>query len=168
MIYIYIIYRYNIVCTYAFLMQYISCKDMYSGVTLDEIDNTIKNATFWQYVSIVVDVCEEAEHVGSWAEECPCHSDRGLLSESFQKGVRARKAKLRKTEKPRGFMSEEDCPYKGCRAVEFASGAAIESLRSKMLSNRDKISAHLALFDSSQRAEVLSDWQQARSRLWSF
>ncbi len=143
------------------------CKDAYSGITIDEIDRTIKDDTFWRNIAVIVDLCEEAEHVGSWSEQCPCHSDRTQVSMFFQKEVRAKKSNLRKAGKPRGFMSEEDCPYKGCRAVEFASGAALESLRTKMLTNRDKIMSHLATADALQRSETLADWQRARSRLWS-
>ena len=72
-----------------------------------------------------MELCEEAEHIGSWSEQCPCHSECTPAGEAFRAQVRARKARLRKMGNPRGFMSEHDCPYKVCRAVEFASGAAL-------------------------------------------
>ena len=112
-------------------------------------------------------MCEEAEHLGSWSEGCACHSDRTAVNNAFHLRVRVQKANQRKLHRPRGFMSDIDCPFKGCRAVEFASGQALESLRSKMLSNRDKILAHVATSDNTHRNETLADWQQARSRLWS-
>ena len=118
-------------------------------------------------MAVIVELCEEAEHVGAWSEQCPCHSDHTPESEVFHIQVRSRKSKLRKTMNPRGFLSEEECPYKRCRAVEFASGAAMEPLRNKMLSNRDKILAHTATSDDVSRSEVVADWHQARSRLWS-
>ena len=114
-----------------------------------------------------MELCEEAEHIGSWSEQCPCHSECTPAGEAFRAQVRARKARLRKMGNPRGFMSEHDCPYKVCRAVEFASGAALESLRNKMMTNRDKILAHTASSGDDGRSEILADWQQARSRLWS-
>ena len=140
-------------------------QDAFSGVSIDDVDQVIRNENTWRYIAVAADLSEEADHIGSWSEGCSCHGD---LSAEYLKDQAAKRRKRRK-QQPHGFLAATDdngsCPFKGCRACELASGEAMDSLLSKMMSNRRKILPHVSSASDDQHT-LLADWERARSRLW--
>lgn len=145
-------------------------KDPFSGISVDEIDTTIKKESTWRHIAIVADLAEEAEHVGSWSESCPCHSVFTEENQQYHARSNAGKRKRRKLHQPHGFLPAVDgsgsCPFQGCRAYELAAGKALESLRDKMMANRLKVLAHVSAAPEEERHALISDWEKTRSRLW--
>lgn len=139
-------------------------QDPWSSVTIDEIDATIRNQTTWVCIAIVADLSQEADHIGSWSEGCPCHSKNPAQRNLYEKQVASAKRKKRRIGE-RGFQSQESCPYHGCRSYELASGEGLASLKNKMMSNRLKVILHSS--DIPKKETFISDWDHARARLWS-
>lgn len=135
-------------------------------MTIDQIDAAIKSETTWRYMALAGDLSEECDHLGSWSEACPCHSNFSQQSQEFLREAEAAKRKKRRVQ-PRGFMATESCPFKGCRAYELAAGQAMESQREKMNANRLKVLAHVATAAESEKHVLVADWELARSRLYS-
>lgn len=81
------------------------------------------------------------EVVGRWAEGCPCH-DHLLV---------------------RGFHVE--CQLKGCRAVELATGDSLKRMDSTFTQSRYKFMAFTATLEGHVKAELLEEWDIARSKV---
>ena len=144
-------------------------QDAFSGVLVDEIDAVIRDENTWRYIAVAADLAQEADHVGSWSEACPCHGNFTEQCQEEQVQAQARHRKRRKLQ-PHGFLpvggDVGGCPFKGCRSYELAAGGAMESLRDKMMHNRQKLLAHVATAQEAERHNLVADWERARSRLW--
>ena len=137
---------------------FLHCQDPFHGITVDEVDRVVRDASTWGRIRTVLDISEECEHIGRWAESCPCqHSD-------FDMAQRRSKKRQLIRHKGRGFS--DLCPYRGCRAWELASGVAHQSQLQSMVGRRDNVMEHIACFPEEQRSSAVSDWEMARSKLW--
>lgn len=139
-------------------------KDMYSGVSIDDIDKAINCPETWCSMSAVLDIAQEIEYLGNWCEACPCHKAEDALR------ITARALKRVRRNQPRGFrnnMGNMSCPYKGCRAVEMAAGKGQDSLIQFMHQGRDRIQEHFVAVPAERQAQLVADWDLARGRLWS-
>ena len=130
-------------------------------MSVDDIDRAIASATMWCSMHVVLDIAQEAEHIGNWSEGCPCHSNLEL------KAIERVGLKRRRLEQPRGWMQSARCPFKGCRAPELAAGQGESSLMRHMFENKNRVLSHFAAVPDSERNQMLSDWDDARARLWS-
>ena len=138
----------------------------HAGPTLETIDKTIADPSFWSGVSILADVAFEAEFVGRWCEGCPCGctdpDSRSSISSSDVLAVQG----TRRPRKPRQTRSPA-CPYKGCRAAELAAGTWSRELRRVMSAGRGRVNEVLVMSRASDRADFFDDWTKARSKLWA-
>ena len=130
-------------------------------MSVDDIDKAIRCPVTWCSMAAVLDIALEAEHIGRWCEGCPCHN------QGDQKALEDLRKKKRKVEQPRGWTQEIKCPYKGCRAVELASGVGQRSLHERMMRNKEQVLAHFSSVPDEKRSALLTDWDDARGRLWS-
>ena len=80
------------------------------------------------------------EYIGRWSEGCPCHDS--LL----QSGTKI------------------NCQLKGCRSPELASGSAMKGLERVWTRSRYKFLGAISGMTDSIKAELLIDWDRARSQ----
>ena len=122
------------------------------GITVESINKVIQDACFWSGLAVVHDISHQAEHVGKWGEGCGCCEPP---SSKASASVKAR------------FKA---CPYKGCRSPDLATGAWQADLDKVMSASRSRITGILMQSGHAGqtiRASLLSDWTNARARLWS-
>ena len=86
---------------------------------LSMIDKTIKNCAFWDYAHMVHEVSLQGEQLGKWGEGCSCHQGELLAYASMRRQKRTR-------ELPSLPGAVSNCPFRGCRAPELATGDALK------------------------------------------
>ena len=77
------------------------------------------------------DLAQEAATTGTWAEQCPCHSQ----TDSDEEGAGEAKHGFG-TFCPGPVPVAAACPYLGCRAAELATNVGLEHQRSILLQDR--------------------------------
>ena len=110
--------------------------------TISTCDRAIRDPDFWLAVGMLHALSFEAEYVGRWAEGCECHEGHHIPSAS-------------------------PCPFKGCRAVEFAAGEWKSKIRSASMRAEQAVSRVGFMMTSCNASTFVADCSLARAKLWS-
>ena len=86
--------------------------EVFKGASESEIcDLAIKGSTWWAYVAMLEFLAKMLRQLRHCAEWCPCHAEPARVAESLPDNLR------------KELLSVwERCPFRGCRAVELATG----------------------------------------------
>ena len=82
---------------------------------IEKLNGVILDKLFWTRVRLVHKLGFVGEYVGRWSEGCPCHEKELIAGLSV------------------------DCPYKQCRAPEFACGDSFEGLDHQLEMFKDSV-----------------------------
>ena len=118
----------------------------------------------WATVHVICALTAEADAIGKWAEDCPCHSslaaERALVAAAPRTRKRARQS--RGPER----IAAASCCLRGCRAPELATGAAMTLQSRLMRYQRGEIMDAVAKAPDNQKNDILSTWNAGRAKLW--
>ena len=140
------------------------------GVSLDDIDAAVCSPVTCASVGVILDLTAESEHIGNWAEGCPCHPTSPSEDVSARLEVAVAigpmsTAKKRRVQ-PQGFRTHLGCPFKGCRAPELVCGVGHSSVMQRMIGHRNRIVYHFASLPAPHNTDLVAQYEKARSRLW--
>lgn len=108
------------------------------AVNYKRVDTAIASKFFWSYCQLVLDVSKASETLSHWCEGCWYHGDS---------------------------CHEQQCPYKGARAPELASGAHKFLLEACQVSANTRINCVVASMSGHESSILLGDWHAAQARL---
>ena len=129
-----------------------------SRAHVNRINCLMKSSYDWSTIAMVAMLSSECDHLGSWAESCPCHD---LPVPEKQKQRQRRKQNTANKE-------ASECPLKCCRAPELAAGVGMQSLCKKMLTNKGPFTQVVSSCPPGQQTELITSWSTATSRLFGY
>ena len=124
---------------------------------VDAIDKALTSDSWWAAVALTHDLCFSCEVLGRWAEGCDC-CEEVLVAGT---GVKRRRTKWLSNS-----QQHLPCPYRGCRAVQMASGDWITKLESVMSEGQSRLSEYVVKGDHANIPLYLDEWVRARSKFW--
>ncbi len=111
-----------------------------SKAHIERIDQMMRSDEDWACIAMIAHIAMDAERLGQWAENCPCHT----------------------------FHDGGPCALKGCRAPELAVGVAMVRQLATMRSNSKLFPAYLAKAPPDKQAKLNASWNTACSRLFGY
>lgn len=111
-----------------------------SKAHVERISGVMASSYDWAVIAAIAHISDDAERLGKWAENCPCHR-------SHDGGP---------------------CALKGCRAPEMASGQTMIHQCGMMLQGNKLFPAYLAKAPAGKQAELSGAWSTSRSKLFGF
>lgn len=115
------------------------------SIDVESVHRCISSAEFWASVHMVVDLSNEADFIGAWAESCPC----------CEASNKSRDVASTIVPGPRAIGS--GCPFSGCRAIELATGRGLKLQSEVLMEDRE-----------AQRATVHGIFSFTRTSLSGF
>ena len=120
-------------------------------------------------------LADEAEFLGKWAEQCPCHEmvrdhlgrlNANALDMPCLEAPPGSQTRRHRKVRPLAEVEAQKCKFRCCRAPELAGGAAQHLQVNLVQIHKSQFNAIVAGCPPPKRAELVAAWSSARSKLY--
>ena len=114
----------------------------------------VRDASFWEYLGMLLRVARVIDHLEHWMEACPCHFKAPDNSDPLY-GNKA-------------FRTRYSCPMAGRRAPELAAGCLDELVKNTFRQQHTELLTACSALTHEQRNKILRDFASGQARLEQF
>ena len=114
----------------------------------------VRDASFWEYLGMLLRVARVIDRLEHWMEACPCHFKAPDNSDPLY-GNKA-------------FRTRYSCPMAGRRAPELAAGCLDELVKNTFRQQRTELLTACSALTHEQRNKILRDFASGQARLEQF
>ena len=131
---------------------------------------TIRSRCWWACTAMLGELHGYIGSLSSWSESCPCHQWQDRIGSAGRRPVYSEETEMLMALRQASVLTEHfdgprfDCPLKGKRAVELASGCIPDMLERMSVEHTNTVLRQSAgLGDDT--FEIMEDYQHGKNRL---